>query len=343
MIIDPGSPDLALERVELAFPELLPGFQVVERRVRFDGREVADLLATAAGRTLLVSLVGEDEDAAALRGLDGLSFARTQRGLLASYLGIEEPLESSPEVVLVAASFSTRLRARLAALGSAGDFWLVTRHELSTARGSSTRLEIVGSAETRERLPEQELPEWATDPPTRDFLACIAPDRLALGLEVLARLRRLDPELSWHGEEASRLACTWRGSPICALEWIDGHLELQLGEGSTPHALRDLDAVEFVLDWVLTAFLEVAGAEGPAPAGSGGKAPEVETTAIDLERPAPAPQREIALDPQPDLPPPYGSEELAPLPEEHELPAAELGPLSPGPLLSQEELEAFRE
>ena len=57
MIIDPGSPDLALERVELAFPELLPGFEAAERRVRFDGRDVADLLATAGERTLLVSLV----------------------------------------------------------------------------------------------------------------------------------------------------------------------------------------------------------------------------------------------------------------------------------------------
>ena len=339
MIIDPGSPDLALERVELAFPDLVPGFEVVERRVRFDGRDVADLLATAGERTLLVTLVGEDEDASALRGLDALSFARTQRDLLARYLDTDVLPGGAPEVVLVATSFSTRLRARLAALGDAGDFWLVTRHELSTSRGSSTRLEVVGAVDLPERLAEVTLPAWATESPLRDFLACIAPDRLALGLEVLERLRRIDPELEWSAVEPASLVCSWRGTPICELDWIDGHLELQLGDGSTPHALRDLDAVEFVLDWVLTAFLEVAESvrerDVPSP--------------LALERPAPT-SGPAPIDRQPDLlDASPDDDELEPLEDdpdadgEPSLRQVELRPAPPGPILTREELEAFRD
>jgi hypothetical protein len=329
---------LILERVELALPELFPGFQTEERRVALDGVLVADLLGRAGARTLLVSLVGEDEAATALRALDGLSFARTQRELLAAYLPGETFTGPGPQVVLVGEGFSARLRARLAPLLEQGDLCLVTRHELSTARGSLTRLRLeLQVAPEEPPVPSQELPDWAMQPPLRDFLARVAPDRLPLALQLVERVQRIDPGLSWVSGAGSSLLCTLGEQPLCALAWLEGHLELSLGEGTVPHAIRDEAAIDFVLDWVLTCFLELVEearmqAQEPAVATS----EPVEVTPVAPATAPRAPEERSEERPSAQGAPPGAGEERL-----EELEEFELRPAPPPPLLSREELEAF--
>ncbi len=345
---------LVLERVELAFPELLPGFRIEERHVRFNGAVVADLLARAGSRTLLISLVEADESAAALRALDSLSFARTQRELLADYLPGEAFTGTPPEVVLVAESFSPQLKHRLAAFTQAADFWLVARHELTTARGSLTRLTPVHEPKAAEP-PSVELPNWATEEPLRGFLAQVAPDRLGLALESIERIARIDPGLEWEACDTLAVSCHLEGTSLCRLAWIDGHLELHLEEGGIPHAIRDSGAIDFVLDWVLTNFLELVeakrGGAGPQRGAQGearprigdfdpgpSAAPDLHVASYSIPRAPGACEAESAeledLDPS--------TEALEELPES-ELRQVELIPEPPPPLLSDEELQAFHE
>jgi hypothetical protein len=336
----PLDPALILERVELALPELFPGFRTEERRVSFDGVPVADFLGRAEGRTLMVSLVDGDEAAVALKALDGLAFARGQRELLADYLPGETFTGRGPEVVLVAQSFSAGLRARLSPLMGEGDLVLVTRHELSTARGSLTRLRLLADAVPgATSAPGPQLPSWAMQEPLLEFLGRLAPDRLALGLQLLERIQRIDPGIAWGSAEDGSLRCLSADQLLCTLAWVDGHLELSLGEGTVPHAIRDEDAIDFVLDWVLSCFIELveearlrhqepSRSEEPQhepaePAASSQPAPTGASSAPQEPSSAPSGAPEAAAD------------------ELEELEEFELRPAPPPPLLSREELEAF--
>ena len=155
----------------------------------------------------------------------------------------------------------------------------------------------------------------------RAFLAKIAPDRLALALETVDRIRRIDPKLETTEVEG---CLYWRlgDVPLCLLSWVDGHLELILEGSTVPHAIRDEAAIDFVIDWVMAAYLEVLKREGV--------------------------QREAASSVPVPEEPPFDSELDGALDEEEEadaegLPAMELRPSPPGPLLTTEEIEAFRE
>jgi hypothetical protein len=312
--IDPES--LLLERVELACSEVIPGFRVHERHLCFDGRKVADLLGWAGGRAILVSIIEDDSDGGALRALDGLALAHSQPEILSSYLSDTITGALPARVVLVSDSFSPLLLERLALLR--GDtLWLVRRHELVSASGSVTRLErLDGDSRTVHRGPGSAPSEWPDDEPLRRFLARIAPDRLALALEVIGRVGRIDPSIETSEADG---ALYWRcgDSILCTLVWIDGHLELLLEGSSVPHAIRDEAGIDFVLDWVMAAYLEL-----------------LERDRVEEREPQPSPVK--AEVPQPEL-------EAPEEPAEEELPNVELRPLPPGPLLTAEEIDAFRD
>ena len=336
----PLDPALTLERVELALPELFPGFRTEERRVSFDGVPVADFLGRAEGRTLMVSLVDDDEAAVALKALDGLAVARGQRELLADYLPGETFTGRGPEVVLVAQSFSASLCARLSPLMGQGDLLLVTRHELSTARGSLTRLRLLADVASREACaPSPDLPSWATQEPLLGFLGQVSPDRLALGLQLLERIQRIDSGLAWAAGEDGSLRCLSGDQPLCSLAWVDGHLELSLAEGSVPHAVRDEDGIDFVIDWVLTCFIELV--EEARLRAQEPRRPEQPQEAHS-EPEAPLERGPIAATAALQEPSSASSSAPEPSPDElGELEGFELRPAPPPPLLSREELEAF--
>jgi len=295
---------------------------VHERDLRFDGREVADLLGWAGGRAVLVSLIEDDADRGALRALDALALARTQPEILAGCLdGVTDRLFRT-RVVLVADAFSSLLQERLGPL-LGDDLWLVRRRELRSNRGSTTRLELVdrlaGALSPGRHL---EL-EWPDHEATRRFLARIAPDRLALAIETVERIQRIDPELDATEVEGSLY---WRlgDAPLCVLSWVNGHLELCLDGSTVPHAIRDEAAIDFVLDWVMASYLEALEAEGSAA----------------REEPLPPVARDEEW--EEDEPPAEGLDEGEPE-EDDDLAPLELRPAPPGPILTPEEIEAFRE
>lgn len=326
------SKSLLLERVELAFPELLPGFRVHERKLHFDGNPVADLLAWGGGRALLISLVEEDDNSAVLRALDGLALARDHADVIVSCIPGSSEEHLRPRVLLVADSFPARLVDRLHPL-LGESLSLVRRHELCSARGSLTRLEPFESFALPVAANQgTELPEWATREPMRDFLARVAPDRLALTLEILDRIQRIDPSLE-PTEQEGDLAWVLCDETLCRMCWVEGHLELYLSDSSVPHAIRDEQAIDFVLDWVMAGYLEILRAERLRE-----ESDSVESMERDLRAMSEA-VGETASEEEEEEP---GSESV-PAEGAERLPQIELRPVLRGPLLSAEEIQAFHE
>ncbi len=333
-----------LERIELAFPDLVGNFEVHERDLCFDGRAVADWLAYSQGRVLLISVVDGRGDGAVLRALDGLAFARSQAEMLSLSIPGLSPDSVHTRVVLVAVDgFSSLQLERLEGLRG-DDLWLLRKRELRTKRGSHTRLEPLEVGDGRARRRTVDLPEWAVSEPFRSFLARIAPDRLELALTLVERARRIDPRLSWSADDGG-LVCALDASRLARLSWTDGHLELELDQDSPRRSIRGPETVESAVEALLTAYLERL--DGAAPRGRREPAPPAGTIPQPVFRHDAAP-----------TPPGFSEADLGELPDElddeledldgldgdgEELGSHELQPMPPGPLLTAEEIEAFHE
>lgn len=311
-----------LERVELAFPELVGDHEVLERDLVLDGRPLADWLALAPGGALLVSVVDGAADAAPLRALDGLAIARTRPDLL---LGARTEDAGDPplvRVVLVALEGYSEVQLERLAPLAGDDLWLLRRRELASARGTHTRLEALDlSAGDAARDPVA-LPSWALRRPFHDLLARIAPDRLQLALDLVGRLRRVDGRLAW-STDGALLECAAQGRRLASLAWTEGELRVELDEQSPLRRVRDRESLDEAVEAVLAAHLARLG----------------DPSEERLERPRPRPAGEPLFAAEDDLP----EDELDEGFDDDDLPTHELRPLPPGPLLTPEEIRAFQE
>jgi|GEM_PF-2152565 len=320
---DPSPDPQQLERIALAFPELVGGFEVLERELELDGQRIADLLAYSQGRLLLVSLVDGNSEACVLRALDALGFAHAHGTTLGASLPRHATGQEELAVVLVAREgFGTRQLERLAHLRERG-VWLLRQRLLRTERGTHTRLEPVALGGTVDLEP-LDLPAWAIAEPQRSFLSRVDPDRLELAIALLDRLRRVEPDAPWTLEE-DRLVLRLGEQWLCDLGWEEGELELRADPELPGSPVREPGDLDRAVDEVLGATLERASrapVPAPTPAGS------------DLGSEPPTPLPELPEEAR-------GLEE--PLLEEPLLEEVELHPMAPGPLLTREEIEAFQE
>jgi len=346
--VDPLEPEpQTLERIELAFPDLVGNFEVHERDLCFDGRSIADWLAYSQGRVLLISVVDGRGDGAVLRALDGLAFARSQAEMLGlSIPGLTTDTVRTRVVLVALDGFSSLQLERLEGLRG-DDLWLLRKRELRTKRGSHTRLEPLEVGDGRARRRTVDLPEWAVREPFRGFLARIAPDRLELALTLVDRARRIDPRLSWSADEGG-LACALDAARLARLLWTDGHLELEFDQESPRRSIRGPETVDAAVEALLGAYLERL--DGTTPRARRQSAPPAGAVPQPVFRHDAASSRPgfdaAELD---DL------GELDELDEEieeelddmdadgEELGSHELRPMPPGPLLTAEEIEAFHD
>ncbi len=329
---DPPKSDSRLfERVELAFPELVGGFEVLERELEFDGRPVADLLAYSQGRFLLISLVDGSTDAAVLRALDGLAFAGSQSEILTAALPPGAQAEGGVRVVLVSLNgFATRQLERLGFLSDQG-LWLLRRRELRTKRGTHTRLETidVGDGRDSSRKPA-DLPSWALSEPYSSFLAQVAPDRLELATTLLGRLRGIDSTFGW-GLRDGKLLCQVGELELCTVAWVDGHLELMGDENAPARPVRDQAAIDRYVDGILAEYLRYLSPMPTVPRTDG--RPEFSPPVV-----IPAPVQAAVSEGESVSAPSKGADE-----REENLDQIDLFPVQPGPLLTREEIEAFQD
>jgi len=201
-----------LDALSIGLEEVLPGIEVLDRDLSFDGGH-ADLAAVdGAGRLVLVQLADKDADRAALDALDALAFARRHAEVLARHLGsrrLRPDLE--PKLVVITASTDERvcerLGQRLAPLLD-GDLELFGIRAVRSRRGERSYLHPLVAAESAAgglaRSPEA-------------FLGDVSEELRPLALALVGRMTRLDDELQ---VEASRRTLSWRfrGHELARLE-----------------------------------------------------------------------------------------------------------------------------
>lgn len=300
----PAPPGGVLAALEGGLAEVLPGLDVLDRELRLDDGGRADLVALdSAGRLTLV-LLAQDSERAVLEVLDLLALVRAHPGLFARHL--RDPRlrrELDPRLVLVSPDGDRRLADRLLPLHEHGVELFAVR-TLSSAGGERAYLVPLVASATGAALDGRR--------PDEAFVDGLPDELRALARTAITRLARLDDELEL---ETRRGSLVWRlrGETIVRLE--HGRDGLRGLVGSDDEAWRlDGPAGATALDRLLEGALArlvallppVRTARGPRAGGSNGPA----------------------------------SFELA-LPEDDEAPAP--GGLADEPLLSAEELEAFRD
>ncbi len=238
--------------------EIVPGIEVLDRELVFEGGARADLAAVdPSNRLYLVLLAGEDADKAALEALDALGIVRTQLELLLRHFGEERvSAERAPRVLVVSPTSDARLAERLSVLGDAGVLVLGLR-SVKSAAGERAYLVRLDSA-TR---------ATGGTGGVAAFLRALPARLEPLGNALVERMGRLDEELTT-AADASTLVWRLAGEVLCRVERIGELLQASVAPRHEPLALasgQDLDQLVERAMARLVGTLKLTRGEGPAP------------------------------------------------------------------------------
>lgn len=238
--------------------EIVPGIEVLDRELVFEGGARADLAAVdPSNRLYLVLLAGEDPDKAALEALDALGIVRGQLELLLRHFGEERvSAERAPRVLVVTPTSDTRLVERLSVLGDAGVLVLGLR---SVKSAGGERAYLV-------RLDPSARATGGTGG-VAAFLRALPARLEPLGNALLERMERLDEELS-ASADASTLVWRLSGEVLCRVERIGELLQASVAPRHEPLALAttaDLDTLVERAMARLVGTLKLTRGEGPPP------------------------------------------------------------------------------
>jgi hypothetical protein len=256
--------------------QVVPGLEVLDRELVFEGGARADLAAVdPSGRLYLVLVASESADKAALEALDALGASRTQLELLVRHFGESRMNpDRAPRVLVVSASADARLAERLSVLGEAGVLVLGLR---TVKSASGERSYLV-------RLDPAARVTSGTGGVTA-FLRGLPPRLEPLGHELVERMTRLDEELVASGD-ATTLAWRLAGEVLCRVERIGELLQGSVAPLHEPLVLAGHDDLDRL---VQRAFTRLAGVLGIA---------RTDERPATGPRPVPAPSDEPLLTPE---------------------------------------------
>ncbi len=245
-------PKSAEERGPLAaltdgLDEIVPGLEVLDRELAFEGGARADLaVVDPSGRLYLVLLAGEDGDKAALEALDTLGVARGQLELLVRHFGEGHVNpERAPRVLLVSPTSDARLAERLSVLTDAGVLVLGLR-TVKSAAGERAYLVRLDSASR----------VAGGSGGVAAFLRAL-PGRLEpLGNALVERMERLDEELT---PSADATTLVWRlaGEVLCRVERIGELLQASVAPRHEPLPLGDLADLDKLVEKAMARLVRV--------------------------------------------------------------------------------------
>jgi len=239
--------------------EIVPGLEILDRELAFEGGARADLAGVdPSGRLHLVLLAGEDADRAALDTLDALQVLRTQMELLVRHLGggRVNP-ERAPRLLVVTPTAEEKLGARLAALVDAGVSVLGLR-SVKSASGERTYLVRAGGATG-----------GAGPGGIAAFLRGLPARLEPLGQLLVERMERADEEITASGDGTT---VVWRlnGEVLCRVERIGDLLQAGVAPGHEPQTLNDVGDLEKLLARAyarLTHVLKLTRSDAPRGGG----------------------------------------------------------------------------
>lgn len=250
--------------------EIVPGLEVLDRELVFEGGARADLAAVdPSGRLHLVLLAGEDVDRAALEALDALGVVRGQLELLLRHFGEGHVNpERAPRVLVVSAGSDVRLAERLSVLSDAGVLVLGLRTVKSAAgeRSYLVRIDSVARAS-------------GAAGGVSAFLRALPARLEPLGAALIERMQRLDEELTSVGDTTTLV---WRlaGEVLCKVERVGDLLQASVAPRHEPLALGDLGDLDKLVERAMARLVRVLnltrgerGAAGPGSRAAGREEP----------------------------------------------------------------------
>jgi hypothetical protein len=239
--------------------EVVPGLEIVDRELSFEGGARADLVAVdPSGRLYLVLRASEDADRAVLETLDCLALVRTQLELLARHCGEGRVNpERAPRVLVVCPGSDARLVERLGVMSDVGVFVLGLR-AVKSATGEHTYLVRLDPAA-----------HAAVGPAGLDAFLRALPARLEpLGTALLERMQRLDEELACTGD-ATTLVWRLSGEVLVKVERIGELLQASVAPRHEPLPLADLDDLDALVERALGRLVRVLGLTRAEQPGGG--------------------------------------------------------------------------
>lgn len=269
-----GSASAAGADIEPCLPEVLPGFELLDRDLELEGEGLARFVGIdASGRLVLVLEAGGEGEEPILTALDALAWARRSLPGIARHLRCERMrTDLAPRAVLIADSFSRRLTERLVPLAGRG----IDLYELRTLKSRT------GSTRWLVPTPSSEAQPEDREPASVDaFLDALPSELRECARLVVAKMRRLDDELDCHATRSS-VAWRFRGGTLTRLELADRSLFLAVAPRFEPRALASSAEVERGIEEVLTRYVD----ELQGGRGSGG------LPSVVLPMPAPVLTRE---------------------------------------------------
>jgi hypothetical protein len=303
--------DALREAIENGLVEALPALEIVDRDLDLGSKRFVDLVGIDASRRLAFLLLtdGEGEECF-LSAVDALLFGHENAALLGQHWGLDDVrTDVDPQIVLIADSFRPPALERLALLDGV-DLRLFEVRELKSAEREHVYLVPHALAPASEAAPSLMG--------VGDFLDGL-PDELRPRAEKLLRyIGRIDDRLQ---TSVSSDGVHWRygNRVLCSVMALRGELEGSLPGTARPStAIVGDEAVDTFLELVLGRHLELLhqerdGHEGDAKDEAAG--PLVDKEVVDKE----------VVD------------------SEDDRRSSELDRLTSGQLLTDEEIQAFRD
>jgi hypothetical protein len=233
--------------------EIVPGLEVVDRELVFEGGARVDLAAVdPSGRLFFVLLVGEDADRAALEALDALRVLREELDLLVRHVGDRHVNpERAPRLLVISPISDERLARRLAALGDSGVAVLGLRSVKSASgeRSYLTRLD-----------PREQAVRGASG--AAAFLRALPARLEALGSALVERMGRMDEELE---PAADTTTLVWRleGEVLCRVERVGDLLQASVGPDHQTLPLGDVSDLERLAQRAMARLTQILGMTRP--------------------------------------------------------------------------------
>jgi hypothetical protein len=242
------------ERDELALliaglDESVPGLEVVDRELVFEGGARADLVAVdPSGRLYLVQRANQDGNSAVLDALDAVALLLGQLEVLVRHCGESRVnAERAPRLLVVCAGSDARTVERLSALTDAGVLVLGSR-TVKSATGEHrylVRLDPVARA--------------AVGPSgVAAFLRALRARLEPLGAALVERMGRLDEELAASGD-ATTLVWRLSGEVLAKVERIGDLLQASVAPRHEPLPLAELADLERLVEKALGRLVRVLG------------------------------------------------------------------------------------
>ncbi len=233
-----------LSAVHAGLAEVLPGIEILDRELEFDGGARVDLAGVDSGGALVVVVVVQGESgASALAILDALAYAQANVGLIGRHLDTQAiHSEMDPRMIVIMPALDEGLLVRLSPLFGAGVEVFGVR-SVRSSRGERSYLVPLGGV--------AQGGQEARAFPEQVFVETLAEPLREVGGTLARRMAQLDDELEVHSTKSS-LVWSFHGDVLARAERIGDRLQASVAPHHDPTPLGEVSDVDRFVERALS-------------------------------------------------------------------------------------------